>query len=186
MMSTAHSETDALRDSFLGWQCRIRQMAVRQDDGRPMPAMVPNAFVGDTPLGPIVTLLVKRPSFSVTPEFRHMVKSTHDPRQRREKALKYLASAYYQRFREFDDQLTALFGPANAVAETLLAARTCRLVFEQFNQGFDLTCSVRALDAHEDAFETTFWHNHLFNPNLPDGVRILGFEPDWTASSGGA
>ena len=31
------SPADALRDHFLGWQCRIRQIAMRQDGGRPSP-----------------------------------------------------------------------------------------------------------------------------------------------------
>lgn len=186
MMSHPVSETDALRDSFLGWQCRIRQMAVRQNEGRPTPAMAPETFIGDVPIGPVVTLLLKRPPFSVTPELMHMVKATFDPRQRREKALKFLASSYYQRFREFDDELTALFGPDSSTAEALLGAGECRLVFKQFTQSFDVMCTVRRLDRQDYGFDATFWHNSLFNTNLPNGVQILGFQPDWARSEGAA
>lgn len=28
-----------LRDDFIAWQCRIRQIAMRQDGGRPSPGM---------------------------------------------------------------------------------------------------------------------------------------------------
>ena len=30
-----------IRDAFLGWQCRIRQMAVREHAGYPLPGMRP-------------------------------------------------------------------------------------------------------------------------------------------------
>ena len=32
---------DRIRDHFLGWQCRIRQIAMRQEGGRPSPGMRP-------------------------------------------------------------------------------------------------------------------------------------------------
>lgn len=200
----------SLRSGFLGWQCRIRQLAVRQLEGRPSPGMTPEAFAvgsagagvagsvgaGENPasLGPVVMLILKQPEFSATPEFRHMVKQTHDPRQRREKALRFLASSYYQRAREFSDELTALFGPvaptgapgsapsaksSAGVADTLLAAGECRLVFREFSQGYDLTCAVRELEKGEEGFEGAYWHNSLFNPAIPAGVRVLGFQPDW-------
>ena len=38
------------------------------------------------------------------------------------------------------------------------------------------------LDPEEPAFEATFWHNRLFNPNLPGDVAILGFQPDWRSA----
>ena len=33
-----------LRDHFLAWQCRIRQIAMRQDGGRPSPGMRPRVL----------------------------------------------------------------------------------------------------------------------------------------------
>lgn len=176
-----------LRDSFLGWQCRIRQLAVRQNEGRPSPGMTPEAFVtGASPgasLGPVVTLVLKQPAFSAAPEFRHMVKQTHDPRLRREKALRFLAGSYYQRAREFSDELAALFGPGAGAADALLAAGECRLVFGEFSQGYDLTCAVREMREDEEGFQAAYWHNSLFNAAVPAGVRVLGFAPDWARSS---
>ena len=185
MMSTAQNQPN-LRDTFLGWQCRIRQMAIRQSEGRPTPAMMPEVFVGDESLGNIVTLIVKQAPYSVTPEFQHMVKSTQDPRQRREKALKFLASAYYQRSREFSDELTALFAVDSGVASALVTADDCRLVFNQYNQSFDLTCQARALSVNDYGHQTTFWHNSLFNPALSRDVLVIGFRPDWKSSTGSA
>ncbi len=31
----------------------------------------------------------------------------------------------------------------------------------------------------EPAFQATYWHNALFNPALPGGLRVLAFQPDW-------
>ncbi len=33
-----------IRDNFLGWQCRIRQHAMRRDGGRPCAGMRPRAM----------------------------------------------------------------------------------------------------------------------------------------------
>ena len=49
----------------------------------------------------IVTVLCRRSEHSATMEFRHMARRTHDPAERREAALKFLAERYYQASREF-------------------------------------------------------------------------------------
>ncbi len=176
----------ALRDHFLGWQCRLRQMAVRQAGGRPTSGMRPEVrFAGaDQPLGAITTLIVRREPREATAQFRHLVRKTHDPAERHDAALKTLAAAYYQRPQEFSDELTALFGPPPGVgppglADQLLAAGHCVLDFEQYSQRYRLPCAARNLGEAEPAFQATYWHNALFNPALPGGLRVLGFQPDW-------
>ena len=175
---------EQLRDHFLGWQCRIRQIATRSRDGRPTSGMMPLAFAAgaDTPVAHIVTVLCKRPEHSVTMELRHMARRTHDPAERRENALTFLAERYYQSAREFSDILTASFPPDSATAATLLDHRECRLAFEQFSQRFDVHCTVRRLSRNNPLREATFWHNLLFNPRLTADCAILGFEPDWPRS----
>ena len=171
----------ALRDRFLGWQCRLRQMAVRQAGGRPTSGMRPEVRLAeaDTPLGAITTLIVRREPREATAQFRHMVRKTQDPAERYDAALKTLAAAYYQRPREFSDELTALFGPAPGLADRLLAAGRCVLDFEQYSQRYRLPCAARNLGQDEPAFQATYWHNALFNPALPGGLRVLAFQPDW-------
>ncbi len=105
--------------------------------------------------------------------------SAKPPAERYDGALKMLAAAYYQRPQEFSDQLTALFGSDSEIAERLLAAGRCLLAFEQYSQSYTLPCSVRALAEDDPAYQATYWHNALFNPALPGGVRVLGFQPDW-------
>ncbi len=169
-----------LRNHFLGWQCRIRQLAVRQAGGRPTAGMTPRVVAEDgTEAGRIVVLIVKADAPDITAQFRHMVRKTHDPAERHDGALKFLAAAYYQRPQEFSDELTALFSPASDTADLLLSTGRCRLFFEQYQQRYELPCAVRALARDDPAFQATYWHNALFNPALPAGIRILGLRPDW-------
>ena len=177
---------EQLRDSFMRWQCRIRQIAMRSHDGRPTSGMTPLASSADestpTPVASIITVLCKRPEHSATMELRHMARRTHDPAERRENALKFLAERYYQSSREFSDILTASFPPNSGTATALLAHRECRLAFEQFSQRFDVHCTVRRLSPNNPLREATFWHNLLFNPRLSGDCVILGFDPDWPKS----
>jgi len=174
----------ALRDHFLGWQCRLRQLAVREAGGRPTSGMRPELRLDaeGPPLGTITTLILPRAPQEATAQFRHMVRKTQDPAERYDGALKMLAAAYYQHPREFSDQLTALFGPESEIAERTLAAGRGLLAFEQYSQSYTLPCSVRALAEDDPAYQGTYWHNALFNPALPGGVRVLGFQPDWGAA----
>lgn len=175
---------NALRHHFLGWQCRLRQLAVREAGGRPTAGMRPLVQLpGETHRGYEITILIVRelPEES-TAEFRHLVRRTHDPAERYKKAIEYLAAAYYQRPEEFSDELTALFGPSASLAERLLDAGRCHLGFEQYSQRYLLPCRARALAESEPAYQATYWHNCLFNADIPAGTRILGFQPDWAVA----
>ena len=178
------SANEQLRDGFLRWQCRIRQIAMRSHDGRPTSGMTPLVSSADesTPIASVITVLCKRPEHSATMELRHLARRTHDPAERRESALKFLAERYYQSSSEFSDIVTASFPPDSATAATLLAHRECRLAFEQFSQRFDVHCTVRRLSPNNPLREATFWHNLLFNPRLSGDCVILGFDPDWPKS----
>ena len=190
---------ERLRDAFLRWQCRIRQISMRSHEGRPTNGMAPLVSpVPGSPLDPgpapgarpvarppvarIVTVLCRRPEYSATMELRHMARRTHDPAQRREDALKFLAERYYQAPREFSDTLTAIFPPDSATAAKLSACRECRLDFEQFSQRYRVHCTVRRLSRNNPLREAAFWHNLLFNPRLPADCVILGFGPVWPKS----
>ena len=177
---------EELRDQFLRWQCRIRQIAMRGEGGRPTSGMTPLIWGPKGPVGRIVTVISKRPEHSVTMELRHLARRTHDPAERRENALKLFAERHYQAATEFSDTLTASFAPDSEVASRLVDARECRLDFEQFNQRFHVHCKVRRLSEHNPLRESTFWHNLLFNPRLPADCIILGFEPDWARSEVGS
>lgn len=173
----------AARRDFLGWQCRIRQLSVRQAGGRPTSGMRPSVFLApdEADLGQMVVLIRKKASREDTAQFQHLVKKTRDPAERHESALRFLAAAYFQRPDEFSDQMTALFGPRSEMAARLLEAGQCRLDFEQYAQRYRLLCRVGALAESDAAYQFTYWHNSLFNPAIPADVTIIGFRPDWSA-----
>lgn len=174
----------AMRNHFMGWQCRLRQYAMRQDGGRPGTGMCPEVALGkeSRPLGRIIVLIVKREPESSAAEFRHMCKRTLDPSNRYSSAIQYLSAAYYQQPETFDDEMTALFGVDSQVAAALTAEGGCVLSFSQYSQSYSLSCRVRTLEESEPAFQATYWHNLLFNPELPGDVRVLGIQPDWTTA----
>lgn len=174
----------ALRDAFLRWQCRIRQIAVRQDEGRPSSGMMPLVELDghESPLGHIVTLLNKAPAYATVPEFKHMARRTQDPAERRKAVLGFLAATYYQHPREFTDTLTATFAPGSLGAATIEQAGRCTLTFAQFQQRYVLPCRVTSARARDPLFAATYWHNVLFNPYLPRDTIVLRFEPDWASA----
>jgi len=180
------SQSDApIKKAFLKWQCRVRQMAMRDNFGRPDDAITPALFLpGETEaMGHIITLLNKTPGYSVTPELQHMARKTNDPAQRRDQALRFFSATYYQKAAEFSDILTATFPPQSPGAAKIREAETVQLRFDAYAQIFDLSCKVWKLASHNPLHQATMAHNLLFNPTLPPDTEVLGFEPDWDAST---
>ena len=174
-----------LRLQFLKWQCHVRQMSMRQEEGRPSDPIMPAVMINGAqePLGHIITVLNKAPGYSVTAELEFMRAKTNDPAQVRESAIKFLSATYYQRHREFSDILTATFPPGSEGAARLRAADRVTLVFEAYGQRYDLGCKVWKLASRNPLYRSTIAHNRLFNPGLPGDTVVLAFEPDWNASS---
>lgn len=173
-----------LKRYFLGWQCRIRQQAVRNDEGRPCEGMRAGVYVSisERNLGPVVINIALSDCVEITSEFQHVVKKTHDPKLRRDSALKILQSAYYQYPAKFDGALYATFAVDSELADVLVSQQECRLAIQQYNQTFDLHCGVEDLPVDDDKFQVTYWHNKMFNATMPARVRILKFLPDWDKS----
>jgi hypothetical protein len=181
----AASAENEIRDNFLGWQCRIRQHAMRGDGGRPSAGMRPRAMAAVGPKGAeiapaITTLIVPRAPAESTEFLRHQASRTRDPKVVYEHGLAYLQATHFQQPSGFSDVLTALFGPASDTAAALLYAGTCMLEFEQFSQGYFLPCTVARLADEDSAYAATWWHNRVFNPDTPPDAVVLAFTPDWT------
>ena len=138
------------------------------------------SFASDGKLSREVTvLLVRRDPAADAMRFQYMALKTNDPADRYESAMQFLSSTYYQRPKEFSDELTALFQPPLLLVRALLAKGDCMLDFEQFGTCYGIPCTVRQLAEDELAYQTTYWHNRLFNPNMPGNIIILGFLPNW-------
>ena len=97
---------------------------MREDMGRPGGAIIAALTLAceTQPMGHVITLMLKAPAYSKTPEMRHIAASTYDPAQRREKALELFSDTYYQNPREFSDVLTTIFPPHSPGAAAICAA----------------------------------------------------------------
>ncbi len=174
-----------LRDSFVGWQCRIRQHAMRMEGGRPPAGARPRVEddAGTVIADSATLLLLKRDPEADTPQLRHIVNRTYDPAERYSKGLEFLSAAYYQHARDFSDVMTGLFGERSDVALTLLRAGRCVLVFEQHQQSWRVPCNVTEAGRDQPAWAATWWHNAIFNPQIPPQIRVLVFKPRWVEAS---
>lgn len=175
----------ALRDDFLGWQCRLRQISARQGGGRPTSGMRPRLLTpaDETLASGVTVLIVEHDPVNTTRMFEFQCKRTHDPIERYDKILELLSASYFQHPRNFSDMLTALFGAASDLPPALLHLGRCVLEFEQFAQGYRIPCEVMELDPAHDFYQATYWHNHMFNATMPSNARILAFKPDWAHAS---
>ena len=73
--------SEALRREFIGWQCRLRQLAAREYGGRPGAGMRPRVVAEDgSEISPgIVTLIIESEPENSTELFRYRVLKTQDP-----------------------------------------------------------------------------------------------------------
>jgi hypothetical protein len=174
-----------LRAEFIGWQCRLRQLSARQEGGRPSMGMRPRVFApsGAELSAGIVTLIVEIDPHASTQQFRFQYLATHDPNERYDKVLEILQGQYFQEPARFSGVLTALFGQQSPLATELLARERCVLEFEQYTQGYRLPTQIARLPAAHPLYQATYWHNRLFNANLPASIEILSFTPDWAHGS---
>ena len=172
-----------IKDAFLKWQCRVRQIMMRQNEGKPNNAIMPElVFNKEEKIGSIITQIVKSPQHSVTQELVHLAKKTYDPAQRREQAIKFLSATYYQKFKEFADIITATFQEDSRGAELILSSKKCFLNFEAYNQRFFINVKPVKLKGSHFASEATIAHNQLFNPMFNPKSQVVGFFPNWEES----
>ena len=171
---------EALRDHFLGWQCRIRQLAIRQLEGQPMPAMQPAVWSrkGEPISQRMTVLIIKAEPAKSTAYFRHQLQRTHEHAEARAAGLAYLAADYFQDPQSFSEEMTALFPAASPAAGAMLAARPVLLDFDQYSQRYRISCKVRRLKGDDSARQAALWHNRLFNPNLARRCRSARIPPD--------
>ena len=144
--------SDALRNHFLGWQCRIRQNAIREEDGRPPEGGCPDLSLpgGTGAKVKIVTLINKADPKEQIAEFAHLYKKQTEPNERLQKIVQTLSAAHYQQPKTFSEEMTALFVPGSSIPEQVLAKGQAFLEFQQYNQSlYHLLCDVRNLACRE-------------------------------------
>lgn len=179
------SANEALKRYFMQWQCRLRQIVMREREGKPDESIMPALLLDgqSEPMGHIITLICKSAPYSKVPELKHISRKTNDPADRRKTALTLFSETYYQKATEFSDILTSTFQPESEGAARIRRAGHVHLLFDAYQQQFSLPCKVWRLSQHNPLWQATYWHNLLFNPSLPNNTIILGFEPDWSRAS---
>jgi len=164
---------------FISWQCRLRKMSMRELGGRPTPGM--SAGVHSISTGEekarMNFLILKQESELLTSDFRHIVRKSRDPMEWMKNGLRILSEWHYQNDQDFSTRLTALFNLDSNLAEALLEAGECHLVFIQDSVEHAFDFDVQALSDEDPDFQATYWHNHLFNASIPGKVQVLGFNP---------
>lgn len=181
-----HPAKDGLRNDFIGWQCRIRQISARDYGGQPMPAMQPrvSSRKGEVIIPAMIALLVPEDIGPSMAFLRFQVQKTHEHERTREASVKYLGGDFYQLPELFSDEMTAVFGEGSPTAGRLLKLKEVLLDFEQYSQSFRMFCKVRQLGSSDPAREFSLWHTRVFNPNVPNEAIVLAFKPDWRSVAG--
>lgn len=169
-----------IRYNFIGWQCRLRQIAMREAKGQPSSGMCPKCFSTDGRyLGQIVVLLVRKKPVHDVSQLKHIFLTTQDPFIRYQNALRHLSAGYYQSPQEFSHEITALFDTSMMLPTTLISSGGCILEFSQYSATYRLRASIRRLETSELFYQFTYWHNSCFNQKMPETIQVLSFSLDW-------
>ena len=171
----------AIQNYFIGWQCRVREFALRNEEGRPNGGMRPQIELKNGEVVfPAATLLIipDNPDQTIR-QFRFMALKTHDPKERYTKALQLLAAKFYQNAEDFSGAMSGIFSRFSEEVKALEKDQSCIIEFDYQQQAFKIPCNVSASPKNESVHEFTYWHNYLFNPNLSPEVKVLHFKPDW-------
>ncbi len=170
---------------FLGWQCRVRQYAMRNGEGRPTPGMRPDVLLedGKEVASAVTLLLVPDLLQDSILQFRFMALKTQDPQERYKKAVQLLSASFYQNVENFSGLMTGVFSRSSETVNRLKKNQRCVLEFDFQQQKFRVPAGIKVLLKKNPKYEFTYWHNFLFNPHLSPDVIVLGFEPDWLRAS---
>ena len=183
--SNQKNEQLPIQNHFIGWQCRVRQYAMRNGEGRPTSGMRPDVFLedGEEVSSALTLLLVPAQPPESIQQFRFMALKTQDPQERYKKAIELLSSSFYQNVENFSGLMTGLFSMNSEIVNRLTKNQRCVLEFDFQQQKFRIPAGIKVLLKKNPVYEFTYWHNFLFNPYLSPDVTVLGFEPDWKGSS---
>ena len=171
-----------IQNHFIGWQCRVRELALRSEEGRPNGGMRPKiALKNGKVVFPAATLLIipEHPD-QIIRQFRFMALKTQDPKERYTKALQLLAARFYQKTEDFSGAMAGIFSRFSEEVMALEKDDYCIIEFDYQQQAFKIPCNVSESPKNDQVYEFTYWHNYLFNPNLSPEVKVLHFKPDWS------
>ena len=104
-----------------------------------------------------------------------MIKQTHEPELRFDKAVKFLSSEYYNHPQNFEGSFTATFDKNSSVFKKLIKIKKFNVQFFERETGFYFPITINKLKKNDAKWQYTFWHNFFFNPTLNENIEILYF-----------
>ena len=134
------NDRDPIQNYFIGWQCRVRELALRSEEGRPNGGMRPKiALKNGKVVFPAATLLIipEHPD-QIIRQFRFMALKTQDPKERYTKALQLLAARFYQKTEDFSGAMAGIFSRFSDEVMALEKDGYCIIEFDYQQQAFNL------------------------------------------------
>ena len=118
-----------IQNYFIGWQCRVRELALRSENGRPNGGMRPRIKLenGTVVFSAATLLLFPNLPQQTTKQFRFMALKTQDPQERYTKALQLLSAKFYQNVEEFSGVMSGIFSQSSKGVKTLENHQRCVL-----------------------------------------------------------
>ena len=171
-----------IQNYFIGWQCRVRELALRNEEGRPNGGMRPQIVLknGEVVFPAATLLIIPEQPEQIIRQFRYMALKTQDPKERYTKAMQMLAARFYQKSEDFSGAMAGIFSQFSEEVMALEKDDYCIMEFDYQQQAFKIPCNVSESPKNDQVHEFTYWHNYLFNPNLSPEVKVLHFKPDWS------
>tara|TARA_B100000029_G_scaffold446290_1_gene467319 strand:- start:256 stop:801 length:546 start_codon:yes stop_codon:yes gene_type:complete len=165
---------------FVVWQCSLRQRNFRMFSGKPSDGTIAKILDLKTSkeICDIRSVLIEKNCLSTAKMFKFMVKQTHEPELRFDKAIKFLSSEYYNNPKNFDSSFTATFDKNSEIYKKLLKLKKSYVQFFEGDSGFIFPVTISKLKKNDSKWQYTFWHNFFFNPALNENIEILYFNAE--------
>ena len=162
---------------FVVWQCSLRQRNFRIFSGKPSDGTIAKVLDLKTnkEICDIRTVLIEKNALNTAKMFEFMIKQTHEPELRFDKAVKFLSSEYYNNPRNFEGSFTATFDKNSNVYKKLLKIKKFNVQFFERETGFQFPVTISKLKKNDANWQYTFWHNSFFNPAINENIEILYF-----------
>jgi len=162
---------------FVIWQCSLRQRNFRIFGGKPSEGTIAKIInlKSNKEICDIRSVLIEKNCLNTAKMFEFMVKQTHEPELRFDKAIKFLSSEYYNHPENFEGSFTATFDKNSDIFKKLIKIKKSNVQFFERETGFVFPVTISKLKKNDPRWQYTFWHNFFFNPALNENIEILYF-----------
>ena len=166
-----------VRSDFVVWQCSLRQRNFRMFSGKPSEGTIAKILDLKTnkEICDIRSVLIEKNCLNTAKMFEFMIKQTHEPELRFDKALKFLSSEYYNNPKNFESSFTATFDKNSTLFKKLVKLKKSNVQFFERELGFHFPVTISKLKKNDSKWQYTFWHNFFFNHSLNENIEILYF-----------